>query len=132
MPAGPRVLYYGLALSTQQLIDAFESTDLEEFYFTDNGEKHFDYYAYRDDVESCLQVEGYEGILFPFEEPLSFTSSDFDKPIWVYGFKITQFEIFEKCEFDANIDQYTEDLNAFKAVFNVNKYPRYYCVYTGD
>lgn len=130
MPAGPRMLYYGVGLSLSR---SKEILDWESFIAIEDVNRYIDY-SYSDAIEDLLKKEGFEGEIIAYcnSPPHINETTNYDQTMWVYGFKVVEFDIFKRCKFSADTSPYQEDINKFTAQFHISKTPKYYCVYAGD
>lgn len=128
MPAGPRILYYGLGLTTKE---AFALLDPAPFIVDDDGDKYLDC-GYLDALEKMLEEKDFGGAVVQYGNALSLNPEDLDKVSVVYGFEVIQFEIYTEVEFDNDVSEFQDDLMNFRDAYKLEKRPKYYCVYTGD
>ena len=133
MPAGPRYLYYGLGLGSE---DIFKIVDPESYLVCDCDEKHkncmneYIDWDYLDILKKILKKSDFTGDITCYGE--SFPSLKLNNKItMVYGFKLAEYGIFENIEFDSDVSNYKEDLNKFKLKYNLLSKPKYYSFYSG-
>ena len=127
MPAGPRILYFGFGLTTRHLFDILDPNP----YIDGEGEDRYISCDYLDHVETLLAEKGYQYVVAKYGDGPSLDPNSLDKTVCVYGHEITQFEIFDPCEFNG-VEGDDVDLDNFKTEFHLEQKPKYYCTYIGD
>lgn len=129
MGAGDLYLYYGIGLSKMELINIINP---DKYYNKDDDEEDFEIFDYKDDFEYKFRNKGLIGELQLKEQVLDFDKKKQNDIIFIYGYLIKQFPIFDNIDFSPNPDYNKNDIDLFRAIFNINKELRFYLIYIGD
>ena len=117
MPAGPRVLYFGIGLKIEELT-AF----LDPINFINEEEENFDVYEYASTLTEKLNANG---------EVIVYNTKD-DDALFIYGFEIVCYKLYSNMSFTPVGNEYDKDFAEIVKLVGTEKTPMYYEIYTGD